>query len=235
VGELINLNPQSGIPDDIARDTEVAAAIAAHNVADWAHIEYLWRVFLPRDRNGHYVGYITDTEVASLIANHTAAVDPHPIYLTQVEGDGRYRQTATALTDADVPAGIARDAEVVSAIANHVAAVDPHPIYLTQAEGDGRYLQPTRQAVFQLQLAGILSPGAIASQLLGNIPTAKVVSITGAITVGGKVVPPGGLMNGQYNYNFAVNISTGYIEIHIKSSDFPNAVLPVMILVQYLP
>ncbi|MEK0196016.1 hypothetical protein, partial [Microcoleus anatoxicus] len=58
---------------------------------------------------------------------------------TQAEGDGRYRQTATALTDADIPAAIARDAEVTAVVAAHVAAVDPHPVYLTQAEGDGRY------------------------------------------------------------------------------------------------
>ncbi len=30
MGELINLNPQVGIPDEIARDTEVIAAIASH-------------------------------------------------------------------------------------------------------------------------------------------------------------------------------------------------------------
>ena len=82
-----------------------------------------------------------DAEVTSAIANHIAAADPHPIYLTQVEGDGRYRQSAVALADADIPAAMARDAEVTSAIANHVNATDPHPIYLTQTEGDGRYRQ----------------------------------------------------------------------------------------------
>jgi len=129
MGTLTNLNGtvQTQIPEDIARDSEVAAAITAHNIADWVHIEYLWRVFLPRDRTGHGVGYITDTEVASLIANHTAAVDPHPIYLTQPEGDGRYRQTATPLVDGDIPATIARDAEFVDADLVHTNLADPHP------------------------------------------------------------------------------------------------------------
>jgi hypothetical protein len=95
MGELINLNPQGGIPDEIARDTEVASAIATH----------------------------------------LATTDPHPGYLTQTEGDGRYRQTATPLTDADIPAAIARDAEVTTAINAHLAAADPHPGYLTQTEG----------------------------------------------------------------------------------------------------
>ncbi|MEG4013110.1 MULTISPECIES: hypothetical protein [unclassified Microcoleus] len=48
---------------------------------------------------------------------------------------------STPLTDADIPAAIARDAEVTGAIAAHAAATDPHPAYLTQPEGDSRYLQ----------------------------------------------------------------------------------------------
>ncbi len=82
-----------------------------------------------------------DSEVAAAISTHVAAADPHPTYLTQTEGDGRYRQTATPLSDADIPAVIARDSEVTAAISAHVAAADPHPAYLTQTEGDGRYRQ----------------------------------------------------------------------------------------------
>lgn len=86
--------------------------------------------------------------MTSAIANHTTAVDPHPGYLTQTEGDGLYRRSAVALTDADIPAAIARDAEVTSAIANHAAAIDPHPNYLTQM--DRSYV---KLAVFQAQIA----------------------------------------------------------------------------------
>ncbi|MEZ2321781.1 MAG: hypothetical protein ACBR15_22550 [Microcoleus sp.] len=86
-------------------------------------------------------GIARDTETTAAINAHIVAVDPHPIYLTQAEGDGRYRQTATALTDADIPAAIARDVEVTAAVTAHVAAADPHPVYLTQTEGDGRYRQ----------------------------------------------------------------------------------------------
>lgn len=84
---------------------------------------------------------IEEREALGAVAAHVAAPDPHPGYLTQAEGDSRYRQSATALTDGDIPAGIARDSEVASAISTHVAAADPHPGYLTQAEGDGRYRQ----------------------------------------------------------------------------------------------
>lgn len=46
-----------------------------------------------------------------------------------------------AITDADIPAAIARDAEYIAADTAHTTAADPHPIYLTQTEGDGRYRQ----------------------------------------------------------------------------------------------
>ncbi len=82
---------------------------------------------------------ITDADIPALIARdaeyvaadaaHVAAVDPHPIYLTQAEGDGRYRQTAVALTDTDIPAAIARDAETANAVAAHVSALHPFPIF----------------------------------------------------------------------------------------------------------
>ncbi|MCC3523969.1 hypothetical protein [Microcoleus sp. PH2017_20_SFW_D_A] len=68
-----------------------------------------------------------DSEVAQAIANHEAKTDPHPTYLTQAEGDGRYRQSGTALTDADIPSAIARDTETTAAITAHEAKTDPHP------------------------------------------------------------------------------------------------------------
>jgi hypothetical protein len=78
-------------------------------------------------------------EALGAVAAHVAAADPHPGYLTQAEGDSRYRQSATALTDGDIPAGIARDSEVAAAIGAHEAAADPHPGYLTAAEGNAAY------------------------------------------------------------------------------------------------
>ena len=46
-----------------------------------------------------------------------------------------------AITDADIPAAIARDSEVTAAINGHLAATDPHLQYPTQARGDMRYLR----------------------------------------------------------------------------------------------
>jgi hypothetical protein len=44
-----------------------------------------------------------------------------------------------AVTDADIPTGIARDAEVTAVMDAHLAATDPHGQYLLQNEGDARY------------------------------------------------------------------------------------------------
>ena len=68
-----------------------------------------------------------DSETTAAIAAHEAKADPHPVYLTQAEGDGRYRQSTVALVDADIPAAIARDSETTAAIAGHTALADPHP------------------------------------------------------------------------------------------------------------
>lgn len=69
----------SDIPNSLARDTEVAAGDAAVTTAFQA----------------------ADTTVAnnaaSALAAHVAAADPHPVYLTQTEGDTRYVQLANVL------------------------------------------------------------------------------------------------------------------------------------------
>ena len=75
-----------------------------------------------------------DAEFAAADAAHVSALDPHSQYLTQTEGDGRYRRSAVALTDSDIPAGIARDTETAAAITAHTSASDPHTQYLTQSE-----------------------------------------------------------------------------------------------------
>ena len=87
MGELINLNPQGGIPDEIARDSEVAAAIATHVAAADPHPQYLNQT----EGDGRYRQTATpltdadipaaiarDSEVATAINNHLAATNPHP-------------------------------------------------------------------------------------------------------------------------------------------------------------
>ena len=61
------------LPTSIATDSEVAAADA-----------------------------VVAADAASALAAHVAASDPHPTYLTQTEGDARYRELTDAVTYAEL-------------------------------------------------------------------------------------------------------------------------------------
>jgi hypothetical protein len=78
VGDTIQ---DADIPSSIARDTEVAAAITAHEAAGDPH-----------------PGYTTAAELAAAITAHEGAGNPHPVYLTQAEGDALYQPLATVLS-----------------------------------------------------------------------------------------------------------------------------------------
>lgn len=114
--------------------------------------------------------------VGAAVAGHLAADDPHPGYLTDTEGDGRYAGTAhthdaddltalpphaashaTAGADPVSPGGIgaATPGEVAAAVSAHAAATDPHPVYLTVAEADARYARS--RGVYPLSAYGFHS------------------------------------------------------------------------------
>src|SRR5262245_40680120 len=63
-----------------------------------------------------------DAQDAALAA-HAAAGNPHPVYLTEPEGDALYDGLGDAL----------------AAVAAHEGLADPHPQYLTAAEGNAAY------------------------------------------------------------------------------------------------
>lgn len=67
-------------------------------------------------------------EISDHILIHTQESDPHPIYLTQGEGDGRYVQPGQ-----DLPY------EPQGAVLAHEQKVDPHPQYTTHAEANQAY------------------------------------------------------------------------------------------------
>lgn len=95
----------------LATDAEVAAAVAAEAATRAA----------------------ADTAEAAARAAadtaHAAAADPHPGYLTAVEGNAAYDAAGAA----------------AAATSAHEGASNPHPTYLTQAEGDAAY-DPTGAA-----------------------------------------------------------------------------------------
>lgn len=125
--------------------------------------------------------YATDTD----LANHVAAGDPHPGYLTQVEGDARYRQTATPLVDADIPAAIARDSEVTAAISTHEGAADPHAGYQRESEKGQASGYASLDAGTKVPTAQLGGAGADATKFLRGDQTWQVVAAGG----GGDVEP----------------------------------------------
>jgi len=219
MGTLTNLNgiTEPQIPAAIARDTEVASAIAAHNAADWVHIDYLWRVFLPRE------------EAAGItIASHVAEPDPHPNYLTQPEGDGRYRQTATPLVDGDIPAAIARDAEVASAIASHVSAVDPHPQY-------PRFFR----AIYSSQCPATANQTVSVAHGLAasNIRSFTAFAILYPNTISETRIQPGGVGLPSWiasNCYYSVDIGPSNINIRANANSATVANAPVTIVVDHV-
>ncbi|MGL4375983.1 MAG: tail fiber domain-containing protein [Microcoleaceae cyanobacterium] len=81
----------------------------------------------------------SEVEIAAALNAHVAAADPHPGYLSQSEGDARYRLASQSIPESAIDSLIARDSEVTAALSAHLAATDPHPAYLSQTEGDARY------------------------------------------------------------------------------------------------
>jgi hypothetical protein len=64
---------------------------------------------------------------SSTVAGHVAAADPHPAYLTQVEGDARYATVAASgITKTQGDTYYDALGAATSAVAGHTAAIDPH-------------------------------------------------------------------------------------------------------------
>lgn len=151
-------------------------------------------------------------------------------YLSQTQGDAKYRQIGTALTDTDIPAAIARDAEVAAAVAAHAAAIDPHPVYLTQTEGDVRY-PLYKQVIFTTASAqgGTANTvhGLVFAKILSFSSMVKIVSAvsTSLITQGGLIGYPG------YSYSIHITGDIVYCLLHpTDSANILNCPITVNIL-----
>jgi hypothetical protein len=102
------------------------------------------------------------------------------------------------ITDADIPAAIARDTETTAAITAHVVAADPHPIYLTEAEGDARYLNTGGGS----GIAATIATSAIESALRKRFKSNVFVE-SHYLSSAGNGVFPSGSSNGGFAYTAA--------------------------------
>lgn len=199
--EMLALTAQRGdlcIRTDTGR-TYVLAAEPASTLANWKEVLAAGQVTSVNGQTGVVnltatnVGAATPADVTSAISNHEAASNPHPIYLTQAEGDSFY-----ALIGHNHTGVYATPGDVTTAITNHENAANPHPIYLTQAEADllyavighnhdGTYLTQA-QADLRYALIGH-NHDSIYSPLSHNHDAAYVNvtgdTITGPLTVNG--------------------------------------------------
>jgi hypothetical protein len=89
IGRSVNTN---GAPADIA-------ALTANTFLARRGTQL---VFDPLAETDIPAGIARDTEVTAAIAAHEAALDPHPQYLTQTEGDARYRELTDGVTYAEL-------------------------------------------------------------------------------------------------------------------------------------
>jgi hypothetical protein len=96
---------------------------------------------------------------------------------------------STALTDAQIPATIARDTEVTAAIAAHAALADPHPGYLTQTEADALY-EPTA-SILAVTTVGALPAAAVGNRGVRTMVTdANATTFLSTVAAGGANVVP---------------------------------------------
>lgn len=176
-------------------------------------------------------GIARDTETTAAINAHTTAADPHPIYLTQTEGDARYRQSAVALVDGDIPAGIARDTETTVAINAHAAAADPHPIYLTQAEGDSRYSLVKIFAVDSIRTASTEGQSIVINH---GLQVSKILGFQAIVEpFAGTWVPPN--WSRTPGAQFVVNLDSNSVYItNVSGNSFNILNKPVRIIVHHI-
>lgn len=136
------------LPAGLARDSEVAAAVTAHEAAGDPHPTYLTgaegdaKVTAHEGAANPHPTYETSAEAAAKVTAHEALADPHPGYLTPAEGNAAYEAAGAVATHAgagDPHPTYETSAEAAAKVTAHEALADPHPGYLTPAEGNAAY------------------------------------------------------------------------------------------------
>lgn len=114
----------SDIPATIARDSEVAAAVTAHEAASDPHTGYATDTDLTTHAATPHGGAHPDLAAHDTLGLATQAeLDAHDIDTTSVHG----------IADTSV---LATDAEVATAVSDHAALADPHTGYQKESEKD---------------------------------------------------------------------------------------------------
>ncbi len=139
---------------------------------------------------------------AANLAAHEAASNPHPVYLTEAEGDAMYD-----ILGAAAAAQAAAQAYSDAAFVAHLAAGDPHPQYLTAAEGDALFLTPAE--------------GNAAYDALGSAAAAQAASqpLDGDLTALAAIATNGFLVHSAANTIITRNITGQANEITVNNGN----------------
>ena len=158
----------------------------------------------------------TEAEVTSAIAAHAAASDPHPVYMTQPEGDARYRPLgqipASDLTGVvslgNLPGTLATESEVTTAI----AAITPASIGAATEASLAGY-QPLDS---DLTAIAALTTSGLVERTGAGTATTRSLGATGASLLGAADTAAAQLalgLNAPQNQFYRDNYNTGTISL----------------------
>jgi hypothetical protein len=100
-------------------------------------------------------------EAMGAVATHEGLANPHPVYLTQAEGDALYAILAHGHVAANISDfNAAADGRVAAGIATHVGLADPHTQYLLVTEGDAAYAPLSHVGTGGAAHANVVAAGA---------------------------------------------------------------------------
>jgi hypothetical protein len=147
-----------------------------------------------------------------------------PYFLSQSQGDGRYRKLtdtiafsdlAGAAVDSQIPISIARIDDVIARIAQHAAASDPHPQYLTPAEGAALFAPAGSPSATNLTLTARTATTLTVSSDTGEDATIPGASTTlsGVMSAADKTKLDGITAGAQPNAVISVAGKTGVITL----------------------
>lgn len=230
----------SDIPTAIARDAEVAAAIASHAAAVDPHPS-LWSQMLATF--ARLAGGQQWLKNNSAISNASYVASQNHLELATDDGSNpiigfhKGGRSATALYHAGYGANSLRirnadgyDAELLHKV-NHLDAVDPHPQYLTQLEGDERYIGNVKTKF----LSGITSSAKATPVIAAHgLNITKIVGFSGIAQIyANNWLPFYDLGSPDQNLSLSVN-ETEFLITNINTT-WVNAISkPFRIVVNYI-
>jgi hypothetical protein len=135
-----------------------------------------------------------------------------------------------ALTESEMPPGMATDIETTNAMNAHLAAVDSHLQYATQARADERY-----GLIKKIVIRGNNTPTSQGASILiaHGLSTDRICAVGASVEHSpGLLVPPGHTISAGYEYEISWNST--HIFVSNKQSNSSNILnKPIRLVIDY--